>query len=84
MLKITERASNYRNSEKMPIEEITKNINKEDQSVAIEKALPAINKLVNKIVSKIKNGGKLFYVAAGSVGRLSVLDVIELPTTFGV
>lgn len=86
MLKITEQASNYRHLEKMSVEEITKNINKEDQTVAfaIERALPSINNLINAIVVKISSGGRLFYVGAGSGGRLSVLDVIELPTTFGV
>jgi N-acetylmuramic acid 6-phosphate etherase len=86
MLKITEQASNYRHLEKMSLEEITKNINKEDQTVAfaIERALPSINNLINAILVKISGGGRLFYVGAGSGGRLSVLDVIELPTTFGV
>jgi N-acetylmuramic acid 6-phosphate etherase len=86
MEKITEKPSKYRHLEKMSIEEITKNINKEDQTVAyaIEKALPAINLLINSIVSIINEGGKLFYVGAGSGGRLSVLDVIELPTTYGI
>jgi len=86
MTRITEQASNYRHLEKMSVEELTKNLNKEDQSVplAIEKALPQLNTLINSIVSKIENGGRLFYVGAGSGGRLSVLDVIELPTTFGV
>jgi N-acetylmuramic acid 6-phosphate etherase len=86
MLKITEQASNYRHLEKMSIEEITKYINKEDQIVAlaIERALPSINILIEAIVVKITGGGRLFYVGAGSGGRLSVLDVIELPTTFGV
>jgi len=86
MVKITEQESNYRHLEKMSVEEITKNINKEDQSVAlaIEHALPAINDLINIVVHKISTGGRLFYVGAGSGGRLSVLDTIELPTTFGV
>ena len=86
MSKITEQASKYRHLEKMSVEELTANLNKEDQSVAvaIERALPQLNTLINKIVSKIEHGGRLFYVGAGSGGRLSVLDVIELPTTFGV
>jgi len=86
MTRITEQASNYRHLERMSVEELTKNLNKEDQSVplAIEKALPQLNILINMIVSKIENGGRLFYVGAGSGGRLSVLDVIELPTTYGV
>jgi N-acetylmuramic acid 6-phosphate etherase len=52
--------------------------------MAIEKALPEINTLINTIVGKLENAGRLFYVGAGSGGRLSVLDTIELPTTFGV
>ena len=86
MTKITEQASNYSHLDKMSVEELTKNLNKEDQSVplAIEKALPQLNTLINTIVSKLENGGRLFYVGAGSGGRLSVLDVIELPTTYGV
>lgn len=86
MLKITEQASSYRHLEKMSVEEITKSINKEDQTVAlaIEQALPSINTLIDAIVIKISGGGRLFYVGAGSGGRLAVLDVIELPTTFGV
>ena len=86
MTRITEQASNYRHLDKMSVEELTKNLNKEDQSVplAIEKVLPQLNILINTIVSKIETGGRLFYVGAGSGGRLSVLDVIELPTTYGV
>ncbi len=86
MIKITEQPSKYRNLEKMPVEEITANINNEDATVAsaIKNALPQINGLIQAIVSKLKDGGRLFYVATGSGGRLSVLDIIELPTTFGI
>lgn len=86
MTRITEEASIYRHLEKMSVEELTKNINKEDQTVAkaIEKALPELNTLIKTIIDKIEQGGRLFYVGAGSGGRLSVLDTIELPTTFGV
>ena len=86
MIKITEQPSKYRHLEKMPVEEITAAINQEDKTVAfaIEKALPRINQLIKAIVEKLKSGGRIFYVATGSGGRLSVLDVIELPTTFGV
>ncbi len=86
MNKITEQPSKYRHLEKMPVEEITANINREDKTVAlaVERSLPAINELIRKIVQKLKAGGRLFYVAAGSGGRLSVLDVMELPTTFGI
>jgi N-acetylmuramic acid 6-phosphate etherase len=86
MIKITEQPSKYRNLEQMPVEEITANINREDETVAlnIKKALPQINQLIHAVVSKLKTGGRMFYVATGSGGRLSVLDVIELPTTFGI
>ena len=86
MIKITEQPSKYRNLEKMTVEEITANINREDETVAlaIKKALPQINQLIHAIISQLKNGGHMFYVATGSGGRLSVLDVIELPTTFGI
>lgn len=86
MTRITEQSSKYRHLEKMSVEELTSNLNKEDKTVAlaIEKALPELNTLISTIVSKIENSGRLFYVGAGSGGRLSVLDVIELPTTFGV
>jgi len=85
MTKITEQPSKYRHLEKMSIEELTANINKEDKTVAfaIEQALPKINLLIHNIVSKLNNGGRMFYLGAGSGGRLSVLDIIELPTTYG-
>jgi N-acetylmuramic acid 6-phosphate etherase len=84
--RITEQPSKYRHLDKMSIQEITSNINKEDKTVpyAIEKALPQLNKLKGSIVGKLKNGGRMFYIGAGSGGRLSVLDAIELPTTYGV
>ena len=86
MLKITEEPSVYRHLETRQVEEITALINKEDATVAIaiEKALPQINNLIRAIVGKLQQGGRMFYVGAGSGGRLSVLDIIELPTTFGV
>ncbi|MCF3108760.1 N-acetylmuramic acid 6-phosphate etherase [Niabella sp. CC-SYL272] len=84
--RITEQPSGYRSLEKKTTEELTMLINREDQRVApaVEKELPRINALIEAIVAKITNGGRLFYVGAGSSGRLSVLDVIELPTTYGV
>ncbi|MBA4167657.1 MAG: N-acetylmuramic acid 6-phosphate etherase [Chitinophagaceae bacterium] len=86
MLKITEQSSPYRHLESRQIEEITAFINSEDATVAraIERSLPQINRLIHAIVSKLKRGGRMFYLGAGSGGRLSVLDVIELPTTYGV
>jgi N-acetylmuramic acid 6-phosphate etherase len=86
MTRITEQPSAYRHLEKMSIEDITANINREDKTVplAIEKALPQINRLIAAVVKKLEAGGRLFYLGAGSGGRLSVLDAIELPTTFGI
>jgi N-acetylmuramic acid 6-phosphate etherase len=76
----------YRHLEKMRVEELTSGINREDQKVAgvIQQALPQINRLIEEIVSKLKSGGRMFYIGAGSGGRLSVLDAIELPTTYGI
>lgn len=84
--KITEQPSLHRHLEKMPVEEITALINQEDKTVplAIDKALPQLNKLIGRVVDKLQNGGRLFYLGAGSGGRLSVLDAIELPTTYGI
>ncbi len=86
MAKITEQPSRHRHLEKKTIEELTLIINSEDRFVhtAIQAELPAINKLITKIVQKVKTGGRLFYVGAGSGGRLAVLDAIEMPTTYGV
>jgi N-acetylmuramic acid 6-phosphate etherase len=86
MTRITEQSSLYNDLEQRSVEEITAMINTEDQRVplAIQAALPQLNALINEIVAKLKAGGRLFYLGAGSGGRLSVLDAIELPTTFGV
>ncbi|MBX2925490.1 MAG: N-acetylmuramic acid 6-phosphate etherase [Chitinophagaceae bacterium] len=86
MPRITEQPSLYRHLEKMSVEELTANINNEDKKVAlaIEKALPQLNVLIRAIVEKLKAGGRMFYLGAGSGGRLSVLDAIELPTTYGI
>jgi N-acetylmuramic acid 6-phosphate etherase len=86
MTKITEQPGKYRDLEKKSIQELTASINAEDKTVAlaIEKELPKINSLIEAIVNKLESGGRLFYLGAGSGGRLSVLDVIELPTTYGV
>jgi N-acetylmuramic acid 6-phosphate etherase len=86
MVKITEQPSKYNQLETKSIEEITKMINQEDALVAsaIQAALPQLNALIHRIVAKLETGGRMFYVGAGSGGRLSVLDVIELPTTYGI
>ena len=83
---LTEQPSPHRHLETRPIEEITTLINQEDGTVAkaIEKALPAVNRLIHAIVDKLRAGGRMFYIGAGSGGRLSVLDIIELPTTYGI
>lgn len=85
-IKITEQDSNYNHLEKMSVNELLKNINKEDQTVAIavEKSLPQIEKLVIQIVKKLKTGGRLFYIGAGTSGRLGIVDASECPPTFGV
>ncbi len=84
--KTTEQDSNYNHLEKMSISELLSNINNEDKNVplAVEKALPQIEALVSIIVSKLKNGGRLFYMGAGTSGRLGILDASECPPTFGV
>jgi N-acetylmuramic acid 6-phosphate etherase len=85
-VKITEQPSPYRHLEKMSIEEILTNINAEDKTVpsAIEKAIPQINQLVMAITDKMLSGGRLFYIGAGTSGRLAVVDASECPPTYGV
>ncbi|MGV6828738.1 MAG: N-acetylmuramic acid 6-phosphate etherase [Flavobacteriales bacterium] len=84
--KTTETDSHYNHLEKMTISELLKNINNEDQLVpnAVKKALPKIKKLTKKVVEKLKSGGRLFYIGAGTSGRLGILDASECPPTFGV
>lgn len=86
MLRITEQSSKYRHLESKSIDELTSLINQEDETVAsaIKKALPQLNRLISTIVSRLKEGGRMFYIGTGSGGRLAVLDVIELPTTYGI
>lgn len=82
----TEKVSNYDHLEKMNTLELLSNINKEDQSIAgnVKKQITHIEKLVDIIVPKINKGGRLFYIGAGTSGRLGVLDASECPPTFGV
>ena len=84
--KITEKASRYDHLEKMGVGEVLKNINHEDMFVAeaVNCAIPQIEPLVCAIESRMKQGGRLFYVGAGTSGRLGILDASELPPTFGV
>jgi len=84
--KVTEQPSKYRHLEKMTIHELLVNINSEDKTVplAVEKALPQIEKLVEAITDKMLGGGRLFYIGAGTSGRLGVVDASECPPTYGV
>jgi N-acetylmuramic acid 6-phosphate etherase len=82
----TEKDSYYSNLEQMSVKEILQNINNEDQTVAgaVAKALPQIEELVTVTAAKMKEGGRLFYIGAGTSGRLGVVDASECPPTFGV
>lgn len=82
----TEQSSYYDDLEKMSVKNLLKNINNEDKKVAIsvEKALDQIEALVIRVVQKFEKGGRLFYIGAGTSGRLGVLDASECPPTFGV
>lgn len=82
----TESPSYYDNLEKMSVHDLLTNINKEDHTVpqAIAKVLPDIEILIEKIVEKMKMGGRLFYTGAGTSGRLGIVDASECPPTYGV
>lgn len=84
--KITESVSKYDDLEKMPVGFILESINNEDKGIAyaVEKVLPQIEKLVAVVTRKLDSGGRLFYIGAGTSGRLGVLDASECPPTFGV
>jgi N-acetylmuramic acid 6-phosphate etherase len=83
---ITERASLYRHLDKMSVHEVLNNINKEDHVVpdAVAKAIPQIEALVQAAADKMLMGGRLFYIGAGTSGRLAVVDASECPPTYGV
>lgn len=84
--KTTETDSKYNHLEKMSVNELLTNINTEDKTVplAVEKALPQIETLIAQVISKLKDGGRLFYIGAGTSGRLGIVDASECPPTFGV
>ena len=86
MERITEKPSRYRHLEKMNVRELLENMNREDQEVptAVARAIPQIEALVNAVVPKMQQGGRLFYIGAGTSGRLGVLDASECPPTFGI
>lgn len=85
-MKITEEPSPYRHLEKMTVAEIIANINKEDFKVAeaVKKSLPQVKKMVEAVSEKMMAGGRLFYIGAGTSGRLGILDASECPPTYGV
>lgn len=83
---ITESASSYRHLEKKSVRELLEIINKEDQSVpaAVEKAISQIEAFIEAAIKKLYIGGRLFYIGAGTSGRLGILDASECPPTYGV
>jgi N-acetylmuramic acid 6-phosphate etherase len=85
-VKISEQPSLYNDLEKKSVLELLTDINNEDKKVAlaVEKAFPQIEKLVTGIVSRMKKGGRIFYMGAGTSGRLGVLDASEIPPTYGM
>ncbi|WP_020535109.1 N-acetylmuramic acid 6-phosphate etherase [Lewinella cohaerens] len=86
MKRITEATSEYRHLERMSVKELLVNINKEDQTVstAVERAIPQIEPLVIATAERLQEGGRLFYIGAGTSGRLGILDASECPPTYGV
>ncbi|WP_412476288.1 N-acetylmuramic acid 6-phosphate etherase [Flavobacterium sp. TBRC 19031] len=84
--KTTEQSSHYERLEQMSVHDLLTNINNEDKTVplAVEKALPQIETLVTQVVAKMRAGGRLFYIGAGTSGRLGIVDASECPPTFGV
>ncbi len=85
-IKTTEQDSNFDHLEKMEVSDLLKSINSEDNTVAfaVEKALPQIELVTKVVVKKLAQGGRLFYIGAGTSGRLGILDASECPPTFGV
>lgn len=85
-IKISEQASLYNDLEKKSVLEILEEINTEDQKVAlaVKKTIPKVEKLVSEILPRMKRGGRIFYMGAGTSGRLGVLDASEIPPTFGM
>ncbi len=86
MKRITEQPSKYNHLEKMTVKELLTNINQEDALVpiAIARVIPEIEALVEVVVDRLKKGGRLFYIGAGTSGRLGIVDASECPPTFGV
>lgn len=85
-MKITESPSHYEHLERMSTAELLRNMNTEDRSVpaAVSEVLPAMEVLVDAIAERMQRGGRLFYLGAGTSGRLGIVDASECPPTFGV
>ena len=85
-IKYTEKPSQYNHLEEMNVADLLAAINKEDKTVpiAVEKAIPQIEKLVTTVVKRMQQGGRLFYIGAGTSGRLGIVDASECPPTYGV
>ena len=86
VMKSTEAESDYQDLEKMKLHDLLSNMNREDKTVpmAVEKALPQIEKLAEVTFEKMKSGGRLFYLGAGTSGRLGIVDASECPPTYGI
>ena len=84
-MKVTEQPSNYDHLDKMSVGELLSNMNREDKTVplAVEKCIPQMEKLVTGIVERMQKGGRIFYLGAGTSGRLGILDASEIPPTYG-
>lgn len=85
-ISITESPSNFDNLEKMKVRDLLMNINHEDSKVhiAVREALPQVEKLIENIIPRMNRGGRIFYIGAGTSGRLGIIDASEVPPTFGV
>ena len=83
---VTESESNHKDLDKMTTEQLLRGINQEDKTVplAVEKAIPAITEFVEKALPRMKEGGRLFYIGAGTSGRLGIVDASEIPPTYGM
>lgn len=83
---VTESTSKFDHLEKMSVKELLKSINKEDSKIheAVRKTIPDIEQLVEKLVERMRKGGRLFYLGSGTSGRLGILDASEIPPTFGM
>ena len=86
MIKITEQSSHHDHLEKMSTGELLKRMNEEDKKIAdaVEKVIPQVTQLVEELTQRFLDGGRLFYIGAGTSGRLGILDASEIPPTFGM